>query len=147
MCTEYKERWWENNVYYTSTVFRTLFKNFPVGASGKESVCQCRRHKRCGFNPWVGKNPWRGNGNPFHYSCLEKIPWTEEPGRLQPIGSKTVRHDLTDWAHMHSKVFYKPHLILKTLCKVNILTPYFKYERTMTRLQEYTKTTQYHTSN
>ena len=29
------------------------------GTSGKESTCQCRRHKRCGFNPWVRKIPWR----------------------------------------------------------------------------------------
>ena len=29
------------------------------GASGKESACQCRRHKRRRFDPWVGKNPWR----------------------------------------------------------------------------------------
>ena len=28
-------------------------------ASGKESACQCRRHKRCGFDPWVWKIPWR----------------------------------------------------------------------------------------
>ena len=27
--------------------------------SGKESACQCRRHRRRGFNPWVGKIPWR----------------------------------------------------------------------------------------
>ena len=26
---------------------------FPGGA------CQCRRHERCGFNPWVGRIPWR----------------------------------------------------------------------------------------
>ena len=32
---------------------------FPGGASGKEPGCQCRRHKRCGFNPWLGKIPWR----------------------------------------------------------------------------------------
>ena len=25
--------------------------------SGKESACQCRRHKRCGFVPWVRKIP------------------------------------------------------------------------------------------
>ena len=25
----------------------------------KEPVCQCRRYKRCGFDLWVGKNPWR----------------------------------------------------------------------------------------
>jgi len=32
---------------------------FPGGAGGKESACQCRRHKRCGFDPWVGKVPSR----------------------------------------------------------------------------------------
>ena len=26
--------------------------------SGKESSCQCKRHRRCGFDPWVGKIPW-----------------------------------------------------------------------------------------
>ena len=29
------------------------------GTSGKEPICQYRRHKRCGFDPWVGKIPWR----------------------------------------------------------------------------------------
>ena len=23
------------------------------------------------FDPWVGKIPWRRNGNPLRYSCLE----------------------------------------------------------------------------
>ena len=32
---------------------------FPGGASGKEPACQCRRLKRHGFDPWVGKIPWR----------------------------------------------------------------------------------------
>ena len=32
---------------------------FPGGASFKEPACQCRRHKRCGFNPWVQKIPWK----------------------------------------------------------------------------------------
>ena len=37
--------------------------------SSKESACQSRR---CGFNPWVRKIPWRkGSGNPPQYSCLE----------------------------------------------------------------------------
>ena len=34
-------------------------KGFPGGASAKEPACQCRIHKRCGFNAWVGKVPWR----------------------------------------------------------------------------------------
>ena len=29
---------------------------FPGGSDGKESACQCRR---CGFDPWVRKIPWR----------------------------------------------------------------------------------------
>ena len=34
---------------------RILFQGFPSG-SGKESICYCRRH---GFDPWVGRIPWR----------------------------------------------------------------------------------------
>ena len=30
-----------------------------------------------------------------------EIPWTEEPGRLQSIGSHRVRHDQSDLAHTH----------------------------------------------
>ena len=30
-------------------------KGFPGGTSGKEPACQCRRHRTCGFDPWVGK--------------------------------------------------------------------------------------------
>ena len=32
---------------------------FPGGASGKESVCQCKRYKRCRFDPLVEMIPWR----------------------------------------------------------------------------------------
>ena len=34
-------------------------RHFPGGASGKEHACQCRRHKRWEFDPWMGKIPWR----------------------------------------------------------------------------------------
>ena len=33
----------------------------PQWLSGKESACQCRRHK---FNPWVRKIPWRRKWQP-----------------------------------------------------------------------------------
>jgi len=32
---------------------------------------QFRRHRSCGFNPWVRKTPGEGNGNPLQYSCLK----------------------------------------------------------------------------
>ena len=38
-----------------------------------------------------------GNGNPFQY--FWKIPWTEECGRLQSMGSQIVGHN---WAHTHT---------------------------------------------
>ena len=48
------------------------------GASSKESACQCRKHR---FDPWVGSLE---EGMATHSSVLAwRIPWTEEPGRLQ----------------------------------------------------------------
>ena len=44
---------------------------YPGGTSGKESVCQCRRHERLGFSPWGGKIPWRREWHPPQPSCLE----------------------------------------------------------------------------
>ena len=45
------------------------WEDFPDGTSGKEPVCQCRRYKRRRFDPWVGKIPGEGRGNPFQFSC------------------------------------------------------------------------------
>ena len=33
--------------------------NSPGGTIGKEPTCQCWRHKRHRFSPWIGKIPWR----------------------------------------------------------------------------------------
>ena len=35
-------------------------QGFPGSANGKEPTCQCRRHRRLGFDPWVQKISWRG---------------------------------------------------------------------------------------
>ena len=39
-------------------------RGFPGGASSKETTCQCRRCKRCRFDPWVGKIPRSRNWQP-----------------------------------------------------------------------------------
>ena len=47
---------------YVSKAMALLFNMLPrfvIGTSGKEPTCQCRRCKRHGFDPWVGKIPWR----------------------------------------------------------------------------------------
>ena len=46
-------------VTYRKKWINNIHLGFPGGASGKEPTCQCRRHKRCRFDPWVRKIPWR----------------------------------------------------------------------------------------
>ena len=47
---------------------------FPGSVSGKEFSCQYRRHRRWGFNPWVGKIHWGGKYQPTPEFLPEKIP-------------------------------------------------------------------------
>ena len=54
-----------------------------------------------GLIPGTGTSPGEGNGNALQYSCLEN-PWTEEPGRLQSMGSQSqtrlsVSAETTQW--------------------------------------------------
>ena len=45
---------------------------FPGGASGKEPICQCRRHESdVGLIPGPGRSSGEGYGTPLQYSCLE----------------------------------------------------------------------------
>ena len=49
----------------------------------------------------------------IHSSILAwKIPWTEEPGGLQSMGSQRVGHDGKDLACMHTLVSNKSEFIL-----------------------------------
>ena len=45
----------------------------PRWLSGKESTCQCRRHKGRGFDSWVGKSPWRRKWQPTPVPLPEKL--------------------------------------------------------------------------
>ena len=54
---------------------------FPSGPSGKEPVCQCRRHRDVGSIPGSGRSHKGGHGNPLSMLAW-RIPWTEEPGGL-----------------------------------------------------------------
>ena len=40
------------------------------------------------FDPWVRKIPWRRKWQPIPVFLPGKIPWTEEPGRLQSMRYK-----------------------------------------------------------
>ena len=74
-----------------------LPSSFPHSLVSKEFACsagvlpQCSRHR---FDPWVGKIPWEGDGNPLQCSCLgnsmERGTWW-----ATAHGVARVRHD---WA-------------------------------------------------
>ena len=55
-----------------------------------------------------------GNGTPLQYTCLEN-PWTEEPGRLQSMGSLRVGHDwvtsVSLFTFMHWRRKWQPTLV------------------------------------
>ena len=78
-------------------------ESFPGSASGKESACQFKRHKSHNFNPWVRKVPWRRKWQPTP-ALTWRIPWTEEPGGLQTMGSQIAGHD---WIHMPGRAMEK----------------------------------------
>ena len=56
------------------------------------------------FDPWVQSLGWDHSlekEKATHSSILAwRIPWTEEPGSLQSIGSQRVRHDRATFTHM-----------------------------------------------
>ena len=57
--------------------------------------------KDTGSIPGLGRSPGGGHGN--HSRILAwRIPWTEEPGRLQSTGLQRVRHDRINLARMHT---------------------------------------------
>jgi len=58
---------------------------FPGGSDGKESTCN--------EGNLVWENPLE-EGMATHSSILAwRIPWTEEPGGVQSMGSQRVAHD------------------------------------------------------
>jgi len=65
------------------------FWGFPGGSGNKESSCNVGD---LGLIPRFGRSPGEGNGT--HFSTVAwRIPWTEEPGRLQSMGLQRVGYD------------------------------------------------------
>ena len=69
---------------------------FPSGLSGKKKKkksANAGKVRDAGSVPGSGRSPG-GAGVATHSRILAwRIPWTEEPGGLQSIGSHRVRHD------------------------------------------------------
>ena len=87
---------------YPDTYMAQVVKNLPaiqetqVQILGQEAPLEEEMATHCSMLAW-------------------KIPWTEEPGRLQSMRSQRIRHD---WAHMHlcvhAHVYTHVHAIIYT---------------------------------
>ena len=62
---------------------------FPGGSVSKNSTCNAGDP---GSVPVLGRSPGEGNGN-YSNILAWRIPWTEEPGGLQPMQLQGIRHD------------------------------------------------------
>ena len=69
----------------------TIQWGFPSSSVGKASACNAGAP---GSIPGSGRSPREGNGSPLQILACT-VPWREEPGGLQSMGSQRVRHD---WA-------------------------------------------------
>ena len=82
----------------------------PRWLSGKESACQFSRCKRCRFDPWVRKIPWRRKWQPTQVFLLGKLHGQRSLVDYSSQGCK--KSDMTGHAHMHAwpRYFSKTYL-------------------------------------
>ena len=66
-------------------------EGFPGGASSKEPTCQRRKLKTLGFNPWVGKIPWRRAWQPIPVSLPRESHGQRSPAGYSLQGHKELR--------------------------------------------------------
>ena len=62
----------------------------PWWLSGKRICLYCRRHRRCGFDPWVGKIPWRKKWQPSPVSLSGKPHGQRNLAGYSPWGLKEL---------------------------------------------------------
>ena len=77
---------------------------YPLQYSWASLVAQLVKNspamRRPGFNPWVEKMPWRRERLPT--PVFWRIPWTEDPGRVQSMRLQRVRHNWEICTHTTS---------------------------------------------
>ena len=81
----------------------------PEVTTGQEPACQCRSHERHGFDPWVGKIPWRRAWQPtpvflpgesHGQRCwLAYSPWCDKESDMTEV---TQRAHARTHAHTHT---------------------------------------------
>ena len=116
----------------------SYIQGFPAGASGKEPVSQCRRHKRLGLDPWVRKIHWRRTWPPTPVFLSGKsLGWKSLAGPWNSKGSDTTEmiaclifryfihfdfivRECSNFIFLHVAVQFSQHYLLKSLSSLYI---------------------------
>ena len=80
---------------------------FPGGSEVKNSPAKAGNKRDAGLIPGSGRPPWEGNGKPLQ-SLAWEIPWTEESGGLQFMGSQRFRQDRAT-EHVRARACARAH--------------------------------------
>ena len=90
----------------------------PAGPSGREYICQCRRRKRHGFNPWVRNVSWSRRWQP----TVVFLP-RESRGQRSLVGyspwgpTESDKTEVTQCTHMNRIENFKTAFLPFSLCK------------------------------
>ena len=82
--------WSRSKISGRCKVFPQLDPGIAEGTNSKEPTHQGRRHKRCGFYPWIRKMLWRRAWQPTPVFLPEESHGQEEPGGLQAMGLQRI---------------------------------------------------------
>ena len=82
-------------------------KGFPGGANGKEPTCHCRKHKRCRFDPWVGKIPWRKAWQPTLVFLPDRGAWWAIIHRVAKSQTQLHVSELGRGSTLHQPILLK----------------------------------------
>ena len=98
--------WGEGNSLHLeldgAVIYQALHLDFPGGTNGKEPARQCRRHKRCKFNSWVGEIPWRRAWQPTPVFLPREFHGERSLAGYSPWGHK--ESDTTEHTHTHKEL-------------------------------------------
>ena len=81
--------------FFLLIIVLQILRGLPWWVSGRVHL-QCRRRRRCGFNPWVRKIPWSRKWQPTAVFLLGKSPAQRSLAGYSPWGPK--ESDVTEQA-------------------------------------------------
>ena len=89
-----------------------MISGFPRWLSGKECACQCKRCRRCRFDPWVRKIIWRRKWQPTPVFLPEKPHRQRSLVGYSPWGHRIWHNWATEHVHIHISLSLSGQLVI-----------------------------------